>query len=168
MNAPKFLKLALAGSLISLLAACGGGDDDVASDADAQSSFISAYTSGLDALGSYAGLVSSSFRDLFDAGYADSGVTKSDVVAALDSEVAISQTSPDFVYPAFPMAKLSKASIGNCDAATKICTLTGTLRNSDADPTGADASAVTEVTFSTQVRYDASGKVRLLGDQSKS
>jgi hypothetical protein len=168
MNVPKFLKLAIAGSLISLLAACGGGDDDVASDADAQSSFISAYTSGLDTLGSYAGLVSSKFRDLFDAGYTDSGMTKADVVAALDSEITVSQTSPDFVHPAFPMAKLSKASIGNCDAVTKICTLTGTLSNSDADPTGADASAVTEVNFTTQVRQDADGKVRLLGDQSKS
>lgn len=168
MNVPKFLKLAIAGSLISLLAACGGGDDDVASDADAQSSFISAYTSGLDTLGSYAGLVSSKFRDLFDAGYTDSGMTKADVVAALDSEITVSQTSPDFVHPAFPMAKLSKASIGNCDAVSKICTLTGTLSNSDADPTGADASAVTEVNFTTQVRQDADGKVRLLGDQSKS
>jgi len=168
MNVPKFLKLAIAGSLISLLAACGGGDDDVASDADAQSSFISAYTSGLDTLGSYAGLVSSKFRDLFDAGYTDSGMTKADVVAALDSEITVSQTSPDFVHPAFPMAKLSKASIGNCDAVTKICTLTGTLSNSDADPTGADASALTEVNFTTQVRQDADGKVRLLGDQSKS
>jgi hypothetical protein len=168
MNVPKFLKLAIAGSLISLLAACGSGDDDVASDADAQSSFISAYTSGLDTLGSYAGLVSSKFRDLFDAGYTDSGMTKADVVAALDSEITVSQTSPDFVFPAFPMAKLSKASIGNCDAVTKICTLTGTLSNSDADPTGADASAVTEVNFTTQVRQDADGKVRLLGDQSKS
>ena len=92
MNVPKFLKLAIAGSLISLLAACGGGDDDVASDADAQSSFISAYTSGLDTLGSYAGLVSSKFRDLFDAGYTDSGMTKADVVAALDSEITVSQT----------------------------------------------------------------------------
>jgi len=168
MNAPKFLKLAIAGSLISMLAACGGGDDDVTSDADAQSSFISAYTTGLDALGSYAGLVSGKFRDLFDAGYTDGDVTKTAVVAALDSEVTVLQSSPDFVFPAFPMAKLSKASIGNCDSATKICTLTGTLSNSDADPTGADASAVTEVNFTTQVRYDADGKVRLLGDQSKS
>lgn len=166
MNAPKFLKLAIAGSLISMLAACGGGDDDVTSDADAQASFISAYTAGLDALGSYVGLVSSTFRDLFDAGYTDSGMTKTDIVAALDSEVTAMQASPDF--PAFPMAKLSKASIGNCDAATRICTLTGTLSNSDADPTGADTSAVTEVNFTTQVRYDADGKVRLLGDQSKS
>jgi len=166
MNAPKFLKLALAGSLISLLAACGGGGDDFTSDTDAQSSFISAYNSGLGTLGSVAGLASSSFRDLFDAAYTDSGMTRAAVVAALDSDAAALKEVPDL--QAFPIAQLSKASISNCNTATKICTLTGTLTNSDADPTGADASAVTEVTFSTQVRYDASGKFRLLGDQSKS
>ena len=81
MNAPKFLKLALAGSLISVLAACGGGSDDFTSDANAQSGFISAYTSGLETLGSLAGLASSSFRELFDAGYADSGMTRAAVVS---------------------------------------------------------------------------------------
>lgn len=166
MNAPKFLKLAVAGSLISLLAACGGGGDDFTSDTDAQSSFISSYSSGLDTLGSLAGLASGTFRNLFDAGYTDSGMTKAAVVAALDSDVAALKEVPDF--QAFPIAKLSQASISNCDTATKICTLTGTLRNSDADPTGADASAVTEVTFTTQVRYGDDSKVRLLGDQSKS
>ena len=171
MNAPKLFKVALAGSLISILAACGGGDvvvggGDVTTDTAARSDFISSYTAGLDTLGSYGGLFSVAFRNLFDNGFAESGVTKSQVTAALDGEAYALQASPDF--PAFPMAKLSNASIGNCDAATKICTLTGTLSNSDADPTGADASAATEVTFTTQVRYGDDSKIRLLGDQSES
>jgi hypothetical protein len=174
MNAPKLLKVAVVGSLISILAACGGGDSDVVvggvgdvtNDTAARSGFISSYTAGFDVLNSYGGLVSVAFRDLFDSGFAEGGVTKSQITAALDGEAYALQASPDF--PTFPMAKLSKASIGNCDAVTKICTLAGTLSNSDADPTGADASAVTEVTFTTQVRYGDDSKIRLLGDQSKS
>lgn len=166
MNVPKLLKVAFVGSLISMLAACGGGDGDVTNDTAARTDFISSYTAGLDTLGSYGGLVSVAFRNLFDSGFAEGGVTNSQVTAALDGEAYALQASPD--VPAFPMAKLSKASIDNCDAVTKICTLTGTLGNSDADPTGADASAVTEVTFTTQVRYGDDSKIRLLGDQSKS
>jgi lipopolysaccharide export system protein LptA len=56
------------------------------------------------------------------------------------------------------MASLSEVSIDACDA-NNVCTLTGTLTNSDAD--------TTSVTFTTQVKI-TDGKVRLYGDQLSS
>lgn len=172
MSAQKFLRITIAGSLIAALAACGGGGDGGSSDSArtpspaAQSSFASAYVTGLDALGSATGILSQGFRDLFDAAFLDSGVSKAQLDANLDGEAFALQISPDF--PSFPTAKLSDVSISNCDSATGVCTLTGTLTNSDADLTGADTTAVTTVPFTTQVKYGADGKLRLLGDQSKS
>jgi hypothetical protein len=145
--------------MLALLSACGGGDGDTPAEtttAGATSSFISAYTTGLTTLNSFGGLNSASLGDLFDTAFLDSGSTKADVVAALQSEAQAAAVSPDF--PSIAQMTVSNISISNCDAATKICTLSGTLTNNDAD--------TTSVPFTTQVKQ--SDKLRLYGDQSQS
>lgn len=167
MNARQTLRATLACGLVTLVAACGGGGggdstppapgtDVVVVTPTSMATFVSGYTGGLAALNTYAGLTSASFLDLFDTAFLDAGTSKTQVASNLSQEAVVVAASPDF--PSFPMARLSDASITNCNATTQVCTLTGTLTNADADTTA--------VTFSTQVKVATDGKVRLLGDQS--
>jgi hypothetical protein len=145
--------------MLALLSACGGGDGgstETTPSATATSSFVTSYSTGLSGLSSFAGLNSSAVADVFDSAFLDSGSTKSDVVSALQSEAQAAAVSPDF--PSFSQVALSNVTISNCDAATQVCILSGTLTNSDVD--------TTSVPFTTQVKL--SDKVRLYGDQSKS
>lgn len=144
--------------MLALLSGCGGGDSpgNPNPSAEATNAFSSAYSGGLASLTSFAGLTSTALADVFDAAYLDSGSSKADVVAALQSEAQAVAVSPDF--PSFAQLSLSNVSISNCDATTKICTLTATLTNSDVD--------TVSVPFTTQVKL--SDKVRLYGDQSAS
>jgi hypothetical protein len=143
--------------VVSMLSACGGGDSSHATpSASVMNDFSTAYASGVAKLTSYAGLTSTSFADTFDSAYLDSGLSKADVMAALQSEAQATATSPDF--PSFAQVTLSDLNISNCDGSTQVCTLTGTLSNSGVE--------TTSVPFTTQVKL--SDKARLYGDQSKS
>ena len=159
------LRVALAGGLLALLAAC---DDDSSSSstpapapapastaptAAQQTAFATDYTGGVNALGGYSGLTSTAFVDNFDDAFLDAGYTKAQVRDNLAQEAAASAISPDL--SSFPTGQLSDMAITNCDA-SGVCTLTATLTNSDADATA--------VTFTTQVKI-SNGKVRLYGDQ---
>jgi hypothetical protein len=153
------IRTSLAGlGLMALLSACGGGGSSGTFQASTAvtTSFASAYTAGLSGLTAFAGLNSTTLADLFDNAFLDSGSTKADVVAALQSEAQAAATSPDF--PSFAQITISDISITNCVAATQVCTLSGTLTNKDVD--------TTSVPFTTQVKL--SDKARLFGDQSAS
>jgi hypothetical protein len=143
------------------LAACGGGGSNQADNpppSAAISTFSAAYTAGVAALNSAAGLASAAFVDLFDTSFLDSSRTKTAISAALSAEAAAAQVSPDL--PAFPQVAMSNVSLSDCAYVVDaiVCTMTATLTNSDVDTTA--------VTFTTKVRY--TDKVRLLGDQSAS
>ena len=160
INARQLYRTALASSLLGLLTACGGGSDGdpvpvttAATDTVKQAAFAADLTGGLSALGTYGGLTSASFVDLFDDAFLDAGYTKSEVRGNLAQEATAVTIAPDL--SSFPMAMLSAVSISDCSA-SGICTLTGTLTNSDADTTA--------VTFTTQVKY-VNGKFTLYGDQ---
>lgn len=157
MNKRPSLRLAAAGALFSMLAACGGGSGGSTAgssgDTAQQNAFITAYTNGLKALNTYTGLVSSSFVDLFSDTFLDAGYTKSLVRDNLAAEAVATAVAPDLSL--FPMVNLSDVAITNCNAAN-VCTLTATATNTDADTTA--------VTFTTQVQY-INGKFQLYGDQ---
>jgi hypothetical protein len=159
----QFRVLAASLAVTGLLSACGSSSNDsVDAPADpnpspaAVSAFSTAFANGLASLNAYAGLTSAAVADLFDASYLDGGLSKADVMAALQSEAQASAISPDF--PSFAQVTVSGITISNCIAATQVCTLSGTLTNNDAD--------TTSVTFTTQVKL--SDKPRLFGDQAKS
>ena len=157
MTARQTLRLATAGALVSLLAACGGDSGGSASntpgDTTQQSTFITAYTNGLKALNTYTGLVSSSFVDLFSDTFLDAGYTKAQVRDNLAAEAVATAVAPDLSL--VPMVNLSNVTITNCNAAN-VCTMTATATNADVDTTA--------VTFTTQVQY-INGKYQLFGDQ---
>jgi hypothetical protein len=159
MISHRIYQIAAVGSLAVLLTACGGGSNSSPVSpltSTNKQAFAAAYNSGLGALGSYAGLTNASFLDLFDGTFLDAGYAKTDVAANLAQESAAMAIAPDLSL--YPMASLSGVSIDACDA-NNVCTLTGTLTNSDAD--------TTSVTFTTQVKI-SDGKVRLYGDQLSS
>lgn len=159
MISHRIYQIAAVGSLAALLTACGGGSNSGPVSpltSTNKQAFATAYNSGLGALGSYAGLTDTSFLDLFDGAFLDAGYAKTDVTANLEQESAAMATAPDLSL--YPMASLSAVSIDGCNA-NNVCTLTGTLTNSDADTTA--------LTFTTQVKV-TDGKVRLYGDQLSS
>lgn len=141
--------LAVAGST-ALLAACGG------SNPTEQEVFASKVTPALASLGTAAGLASASVLELFDASYLDSGATKADVKAALESNATALAAVPDASL--FPLLSITNVSVTGCDA-NNVCTLNGTLINADAD--------TTDVAFTTKVKL-ANGTYVFLGDQSAS
>ena len=163
MQARSSLRLALAGGLLALLAACGDDSSSSSTPAPApastaptaaqQTAFATDYTGGVNALGGFGGLTSTAFVDNFDDAFLDAGYTKAQVRDNLAQEAAAMAISPDL--SSFPMGQLSDVTITACDA-SGVCTLTATLTNSDADATA--------VTFTTQVKV-SNGKVRLYGDQ---
>jgi hypothetical protein len=157
LNLIQFRASMAALGMVALLSACGGGGStQTAAPAALTTSFATAYTSGLAGLTSFSGLNSASLADLFDNSFLDAGTNKADVMAALQSEAQAAATSPDF--PSFAQVTISDISISNCDGATQVCTLSGTLTNKDVD--------TTSVPFTTQVKL--SDKARLFGDQSAS
>jgi hypothetical protein len=144
--------LACALGLSLALYACSGGGS---SDGPSLGTFPSDLANGLAALGTAAGLSSSSFPDLFDSGYLDSGLTKADVVAALQAEAAAAAGSS--AYPSFPQVTVSDVRVTDCDNTTQLCKLTATLTNGDVDTTSVAYVGVVKFT----------DKVRLYGDQAR-
>lgn len=149
MQRPHLRALAGALAVTALVAACGGSDT-----ADIRP-LANSYTSALAQMGSVAGLSDPALADMFDSTYLDSGLTKSQVLAALAAESQALGASSD--HSLFPQATLKDVQVTDCSLG--ICTLSGTLQNADAD--------VTEVPFSTRVAV-VNGALRLLGDQQSS
>lgn len=129
------------------LAACGGGDGpDVGA---------TPYVTAIALANSAAGLNSAALQSSFAAGYLDAGMTQAQLMDALGKDAAAFGSAD---YSGLPVAGLTDVAIGNCNSSS-VCTLTGTLTNSDADATA--------VPFSTQVVLE-SGSYRVLGDQKSS
>jgi len=160
MTTRNFYRLAIASGLLSLLAACGGGSEndstpvvDASTDTAQQAAFATSLIGGLKALNTYGGLTSAGFIDLFDKDFLDAGYTKTEVQANLAQEATALAVAPEL--SSFPIAMLSNVTITGCNAAN-ICTLTGTVTNTDVDTTA--------ITFTIQVKY-SNGKFTLYGDQ---
>lgn len=141
--------LALVGGT-AVLVACGGSNPSTLE------VFTSKLTSTIANLNSSVGLTSTAVTDLFDDSFLDSGTTKADVKASLSRNAAALSATPDLSL--FPLANMSNVEVINCDA-NNVCTLNGTLSNSDAE--------TTEVTFTTKVKL-SKGTYVFLGDQSAS
>lgn len=175
MHSGRF-KLLLAGSLLAVLAACGGGGgggqaiafpppaggangpqtNPQADPAQQVAAFATSYGTGLAALNSYGGLTNTAFLDNFDDTFLDAGYAKAQVRDAMAQEAA-AMLLFSTELSSFPSVKLSAVAISGCDAAN-VCTLTGTLTNSDVD--------ATSVIFTTRLSF-VGGKFRLLGDQKQ-
>lgn len=147
----KKLQGALALAAAGLVAACGGGGGSTPAQEFAQN-----FSASVQAMASPGGLTSAALLDLFAGTYLDAGMTKDQLTAALRADAAALASTPEFSL--FPLAFLTDVTLTNCDA-QNVCTLNGTLTNSDAD--------TTSVPFSAKVQV-ANNTVRLLGDQSAS
>jgi hypothetical protein len=132
------------------LTACGGGGN-----APDPLAAATSYGTAIAQANSAAGLNSAALQSSFASGYLDAGMTQAQLLDALGKDAAAFATAG---YSGLPVAGLTDVAIGNCNASS-VCTLTGTLTNSDADATA--------VPFSTQVVLE-SGSYRVLGDQKSS
>lgn len=140
----------------SALAGCGGGGgSSPAASTDVSGTGATTYAALLSQLNTPAGLAGSRADAVFHDDYLDSGMTKPQVIEALSKEGAALSASSE--HSLFPQAALSDVQLTGCDA-NNVCTLTGTLLNSDADNTS--------IQFSTRV-VNSNGTYRLLGDQSR-
>ena len=141
-------------ALVIGMTGCGGGKGVTS---DATETLKASYTAGLAGMSTPAVLTGNDLQDLFDSKFLDFGFTRADIVAALNGEAAAIQGAGG--YSGVPQLTLSSASVTDCMSVAEayICTLSGSLTNSDTD--------TTTVPFTTQVRM-VDGKLRLYGDQS--
>ena len=134
------------------LIACGGNNalslEDAATDLSTK---IGTYLSELT---SSAGFNTKALPNLFAEKYLDGGFTKADLENSLTANSTALGTNPGLSL--FPIATVTNAKLSGCDS-NNICTLNGTLTNSDADTTSVD--------FSTKVLVSL-GVVYFYGDQS--
>jgi hypothetical protein len=138
-------------SAVLAISACGGTNAITLEEAAKQ--FTASVTSGIAALTDAAGLSSKALPNLFADNYKDGGFTKADVVSTLAANSTALPAAPELSL--FPMAAITNTTISGCD--NGICTLSGTLTNSDVDTTSVD--------FSTKVIVIGS-VVYFYGDQS--
>lgn len=131
------------------LAACGGsgGPDPVAG--------ATSYANAIAQMNSATGVNSPALQSALATDYLDTGMTRAQVLDALAKDAA-GFGSAD--YSGLPLAGLTDVAISACNP-SNVCTLTGTLTNSDADTTA--------VPFSTHVVLE-DGNYRVLGDQKSS
>jgi hypothetical protein len=148
----KKLSHSLVLSALLTLSACGGSS---ALDLEAAAAaFSTKFNSALASLTSSVGLNSQALTNLFDDKFLDGGSNKSQLLNMVTESSTALATSPDLSL--FPMAAVTNVKLTGCDS-NYVCTLNGTLTNSDADTTTVD--------FSTKVIVIA-GVVYLYGDQS--
>jgi hypothetical protein len=149
--------LALGVSLLTLLSACGSDAAPPASTASIDT-FVADYNRSL---ASQSAMNATTFADLIDDEFLDSGTTKAQVLANVKADAAALADTGSGI-PAdqvFPMLKIKDAAVSNCNDNTGICTLTATYVNPDADATAA--------TVEVPVRWGKDGIFRLYGDQQK-
>lgn len=137
--------------LAAVLTGCGGGGDTMGS-SEGSSNLISAYGSALASTSSK--MDAQGLQQSFHGSFLDAGYPK----AQVDENIAAdAQAYAQAEYSGFANLKLSDATIGDC--VENICTLSGTLTNSDAD--------TTSIPFSVRV-INTGGVVRIYGDQKTS
>jgi hypothetical protein len=142
-------------STVLALGACGGnGASGTVNLETVATEFSTKISSALAELASSVGLTSKASPNLFDEKFLDGGFTKADLVNSLAANSTALGTNPDLSL--FPIAAVTNVKLTGCDT-KDICTLTGTLTNSDADTTTVD--------FSTKVIV-LGGVVYFYGDQS--
>ena len=135
-----------------ILSACGGHSAlNLEGAANDLATKIGTY---LSALTSSAGFDSKALPTLFNEKFLDGGFTKADLENSLNANSTALGTNPELSL--FPIATVTNAKLSGCDS-NNICTLNGTLTNSDAD--------TTSVEFSTKVLVSL-GVVYFYGDQS--
>jgi hypothetical protein len=152
MITQRFFPSSIMLSAVLALSACGGTSSFNAD--NAANEFSTKITSYLSALTSSAGLTSNALTDLFAAKYLDGGFTKTDLTNSLTANTTALGTSPELSL--FPLATVTNSKLSGCDS-SGICTLSGTLTNSDADTTSVD--------FTTKVIVIAN-VIYFYGDQS--
>lgn len=139
-------------SAMLTLIACGGNNSPSLEDAATDlSTKIGTYLSELT---SSAGFNTKNLPNLFAEKFLDGGFTKADLVNSLTANSTALESNPELSL--FPIATVTNAKLSGCDS-NNICTLNGTLTNSDAD--------TTSVEFSTKVLVSL-GVVYFYGDQS--
>ena len=152
MISKKLLPSSLFLSTVLALSACGGTSLlNLEAAATELSTKLGNYLSELT---TSAAFNSTSLPNLFNEKFLDGGFTKADIVNSLTANSTALGTNPDLSL--FPMATVTNAKLSGCDS-NNICTLNGTLTNSDAD--------TTSVEFSTKVLVSL-GVVYFYGDQS--
>jgi hypothetical protein len=150
MKTPRVFSSSIIFSAVLAISACGGSTFNVQ---EAATQFAASLTSGLAALTGASGLNSKALPDLFADKFLDGGYTKADVVNTLTANSKALETAPELSL--FPLAAITNTTITGCD--NSICTLNGTLTNSDADTTSVD--------FSTKVIVIGNA-IYFYGDQS--
>jgi hypothetical protein len=149
--------LALGASLLVLLSACGSDAAPPASTASIDS-FVANYNRSL---ASVSNMGATTFADLIDDEFLDSGYTKAQMLANVKADAAALADTGNGI-PAdqvFPLLTIKDASVSNCNDNTSVCTLTATYVNPDADATSA--------TVTVPVRWGKDGQFRLYGDQQQ-
>ena len=151
MITQRFFSSSLIFSAVLAISACGGTNSLTLQEVATQ--FTASVTSALAALTSAAGLNSNALPNLFADKFLDGGYTKANLVSTLSANSTALQTAPELSL--FPVAAITNTTISGCD--NGICTLTGTLTNSDVDTISVD--------FSTKVIV-IGGVFYFYGDQS--
>jgi len=153
MISKKVFSSSLILSAMLTLIACGGNNylslEDAATDLSTK---IGTYLSELT---SSAGFNTKALPNLFAEKFLDGGFTKADLENSLTANSTALVTNPELSL--FPIATVTNAKLSGCDS-NNICTLNGTLTNSDADTTSVD--------FSTKVLVSVGGVIYFYGDQS--
>jgi hypothetical protein len=142
-------------SAVLALSACGGNGTSGTVNLDViAADFSSKISAAFADLTSVAGLNAKALTNLFDDKFLDGGSTKAELVSTLTATSTALGTTPELSL--FPLASITNVKLTGCDT-KDICTLNGTLTNSDADTTTVD--------FSTKVIV-IGGVVYFYGDQS--
>ena len=140
-------------SAVLTVSACGGSSSGFDPES-AANEFSKKINSLYSELMTSAGLNSKSVATIFDEKFLDGGFNKAELLSTLTATSTALATTPELSL--FPMAAVTNVKLTGCDG-NNVCTLNGTLTNSDADTTTVD--------FSTKVIVIA-GVVYLYGDQS--
>jgi hypothetical protein len=143
----------IVGASTFIVAACSSSSS---SPVDPTASLVTRFTEAATLLTSATGLKDAKIPALFDDTYKEAGYTKANLSVDLQAEAAALAANPDASL--FPIATLKNVTVSACDASS-ICTLTGTLVNSDVD--------TTETVVTTKVKK-VNDEYYFIGDQQAS
>jgi hypothetical protein len=152
----RMLHRSLTGLVVGLstfVAACGSSSS---STVDSTASLVTRFTEAVTLLSSAPGLKDAKIPALFDETYKEAGYTKANLTADLQAESTSLAANADASL--FPITTLKDVTVSACDASS-VCTLTGTLVNSDVD--------TTETVVTTKVKK-VNGEYFFVGDQQAS
>ncbi len=152
----RMLQRSLTGLVVGLstfVAACGSSSSSAV---DSTASLVTRFTDAVTLLSSATGLKDAKIPALFDETYKEAGYTKANLTADLLAESTSLAANADASL--FPITTLKDVTVSACDASS-VCTLTGTLVNSDVD--------TTETVVTTKVKK-VNSEYFFLGDQQAS